>query len=87
MQVSVREFKALLSHYLGVVRGGAQVEVTLHKRPVARVTAVAEAAARGPQRLVALGVARCNGGKPKGAAVKLAPGGTPVSALVLQGRG
>lgn len=87
MQIPVRDLKARLSHYLAKVREGANVEVTLHKKPVARLTAVTEPAASGPRRLVALGLAQWAGGKPKGAAERLARGGTPVSTIVLQDRG
>lgn len=87
MEVPVRDLRARLSHYLAKVREGAKLDVTLHKKPVARLMPVPEAAKAGPRRLVALGIAQWGGGKPKGAAIKLAPGGTAVSAMVMQDRG
>jgi prevent-host-death family protein len=40
MQVAVREFKANLSEYLARVQAGESLEITSHKTPIARVTAI-----------------------------------------------
>ena len=39
-QVSVRELKTHLSEWLGRVQSGEVVEVTSHRKPIARITAV-----------------------------------------------
>lgn len=44
MEVSVREFKTRLSHYLRLAREGEAVLVTSHSHPVARLTACDAAA-------------------------------------------
>jgi prevent-host-death family protein len=40
MQVAVREFKANLSEYLARVQAGETLEITSHKKPIARVMSV-----------------------------------------------
>src|SRR5271165_4411399 len=42
--VGVRDLKARLSHYLDVVREGGAVIITDRGRPIARITAIGEAA-------------------------------------------
>lgn len=85
-QVPIREFKARLSHYLAKAARAA-IEVTSHKRVVARVTGVPPEAGEGIARLIASGAVSWNGGKPAGAAIRLAKRGSSVSETVLEDRG
>jgi prevent-host-death family protein len=86
MNVSIREFKAHLSSYLAKARGGDCIEITAHRKVVARIVGVPPAVEAGPKRLVAEGVAQWNGGKPKGAEVELPGEGKTVSQMVLEDR-
>ena len=85
-QVPIREFKARLSHYLAKAAHGA-IEVTSHRKVVARVTGVPPEAGEGLARLIASGAVSWNGGKPAGAAIRLSKRGRSVSEMVLQDRG
>ncbi|MGH8583731.1 MAG: type II toxin-antitoxin system Phd/YefM family antitoxin [Gammaproteobacteria bacterium] len=87
MQVSIREFKTHLSRYLTQARAGQAVEITSHRKVVARVIGVPPEATEGLARLMASGAGQWSGGKPAGAEVRLSDTGRPVSALVLDGRG
>ena len=85
-QVPIREFKARLSHYLAKATRGA-IEVTSHKKVVARVTGVPPEAGAGIARLIASGAVSWNGGKPSGAAIRLTKQGRSLSETVLEDRG
>ncbi|MDD5241911.1 MAG: type II toxin-antitoxin system Phd/YefM family antitoxin [Sulfuricella sp.] len=87
MQISVREFKAHLSRYLSQAQQGQSVDVTCHRKVVARIVGVPSAESEGVARLVADGAAQWGGGKPVGAAILLSPVGHSVSAMVLEDRG
>ena len=88
MQVSIREFKARLSHYLAEARAGRPVEITSHRKVIARVSGVPGATDAGIARLLASGSAHWEGGgKPAGDDIVLAEAGTPVSRLVGEQRG
>lgn len=87
LRLQVREFKARLSHYLGRARAGQTIEITSHRKVIARVIGVPSAGGEGVPRLVASGAAQWGGGKPQGAAIRLADIGPRVSELVLQDRG
>jgi prevent-host-death family protein len=88
MTISIREFKAHLSRYLAEARAGRPLEVTSHRKVVARVIGVPEAATPGVSRLVASGAAVWeSGGKPRGDSIELQEGGPSVSATVLEQRG
>lgn len=87
MPVSVREFKAHLSRYLAQVRAGDTVEISLHRKVVARLSGVPEQSPQGVQRLVSSGAAQWAGGKPRGAEIRLAEEGHPVSSIVMEDRG
>lgn len=87
MSVSIREFKAHLSRYLAKVRAGQTLEITSHRKVIARVSAVPDKAASGIERLVQSGAAQWKGGKPGGAKVQLVESGKPVSLLVQEDRG
>lgn len=87
MQVSIRELKAHLSRYLAQARQGTALEITYHRRIVARVTGVPEPAMPILGALIARGAAQWDGGKPQGAHITLTQGGIPVSLIVLEDRG
>jgi len=84
---SIREFKSNLSRYLREARQGRVLEITSHRKVVARVTGVPAEAERGIAGLIASGEAVWDGGKPRGDHIKLTKGGESVSALVLEDRG
>ena len=87
MQVSMQEFKSHLSQYVGQAQAGQLIELTSHRKVVARIVGVPPADSAGVARLLAAGVASWQGGKPTGAALELQAVGKPVSALVLEDRG
>jgi antitoxin (DNA-binding transcriptional repressor) of toxin-antitoxin stability system len=87
-RVPIREFKARLSYYLAQTAAGYDViEVTSHKKIVARVTGVPGEAADGVATLIGSGAASWGGGKPAGSDIRLSKGGRSVSVLVIDGRG
>jgi prevent-host-death family protein len=87
MPVSVREFKANLSRYLSEARAGRTVEVTSHRKVIARVSGVPDESDSGAKRLVALGAARWEGGKPEGDEIRLEEAGRNISEVVMDQRG
>lgn len=87
MQVSMRELKSNLAKYVQQTRAGEPIEVTSHRKVVARISGVASADGSAASRLLAAGVATWEGGKPGGAALELTPTGTRVSEMVLADRG
>jgi len=87
LRLQVRDFKARLSHYLRRARAGQTIEITSHRRVIARVTGVPSTETEGIARLVASGAAQWGGGKPRGAEIRLTEVGPRVSDLVLQDRG
>lgn len=87
MQVSMQEFKSHLSQYVGQAQSGELIELTSHRKVVARLVGVPPADSAGVARLLAAGAASWQGGKPAGAALELRAVGKPVSALVLEDRG
>lgn len=87
MKVSMQEFKSHMSRYVRESRSGKTVELTSHRKIVARVVGVPQSGSVGVSRLLAEGIATWQGGKPKGAALKLQPGGKTVSAMAMEDRG
>ena len=87
MQVSIQEFKSHLSQYVNQARSGQLIELTSHRKVVARLAGVPSGEVVGVSRLLATGAATWQGGKPAGAALKLQPKGTTVSKMVLEDRG
>lgn len=85
--VQVRDLKAQLSRYLARARAGEVLEVTSHRRVIARVTGVPDAASRGLAGLLASGAAVWRGGKPAGAEIHLSSGGISLADTVAQDRG
>lgn len=90
-QVSVRDLKTHLSEWLGRVQAGEVVEVTSHRKPIARITAVdqQDQAALNPlQKAMAAGLISWNGQKPNlPPAVRLRGEGKSLSDIVMEDRG
>ena len=87
MQVSMQEFKSHLSRYVSQAQSGQVIELTSHRKVVARIVGVPSTDSAGISSLLAAGVATWQGGKPAGAAFILKESGKPVSELVLADRG
>ena len=87
MKVSMSEFKSHLSQYVSQAQSGELIELTSHRKIVARLTGVPKADGTALSRLLAAGMASWQGGKPEGAALILQQKGTAVSKIVLDDRG
>jgi prevent-host-death family protein len=87
MQVSMQEFKSHLSHYVSEAQSGQLIELTSHRKVVARIVGVPLADSAGVSRLLVAGIATWQGGKPVGATLRLQERGKLVSELVLEDRG
>lgn len=87
MHVSIREFKSHLAQYVGKAQSGQLIELTSHRKVVARLVGVPQAESTGVARLLAMRIASWQGGKPIGAAFVLRGQGKLVSAMVLDDRG
>ncbi len=59
MEIGIRELRARLSHYVGIVRAGEEIVVTERGRPVARLIGASDGSAM--DRLVAQGIVRMPG--------------------------
>ena len=90
-RVSVRDLKTHLSEWLARAQAGEVVEVTSHRKPIARITALSQPnpASMGPlQKAIEAGIISWNGIKPVlPPAVALSGSGTLTSAMVLEDRG
>ena len=90
-QVSVRDLKTHLSEWLARAQAGEVVEVTSHRKPIARITAVkpAEPTPTDPlQKAIVAGLISWNGQKPVlPPPVKLNDGGPLMSDIVIEDRG
>ena len=90
-QVSVRDLKTHLSEWLGRVQSGEVVEVTSHRKPIARITAVkpVDSGISSPmQKAIDAGLISWNGQKPViPPPVKLNDGGPLMSDIVIEDRG
>ena len=86
MLVSIQEFKSHLSKYVSDALSGSLIELTSHRKIVAKLIGVAPNNGTGLHQLLALGAATWQGGKPVGASIKLNAYGQSVSAMVLQDR-
>ena len=87
MLVSIQEFKSHLSRYVSQAQSGQLIELTSHRKVVARIVGVPPTDSAGVSRLLEAGNATWQGGKPVGASFKLHERGKPVSELVLEDRG
>ena len=90
-QVSVRDLKTHLSEWLGRGQAGEEVEITSHRKPIARITAVKPAAPAPTsplQKAIDAGVISWNGQNPViPPPVKLNDGGPLMSDIVIEDRG
>jgi prevent-host-death family protein len=90
-QVSVRELKTHLSEWLARAQAGEVVEVTSHRKPIARITAVqpAESSSTSPlQKAIDAGLISWSGQKPNlPPPVKLRGQGKLLSDIVIEDRG
>ena len=87
MLVSIQEFKSHLSRYVSQAQSGQLIELTSHRKVVARIVGVPPTDSAGVSRLLEAGSATWQGGKPAGASFKLHERGKLVSELVLEDRG
>lgn len=87
MQISMQEFKSHLSRYVVEAQSGKMIELTSHRKVVARLIGVPATENAGLSNLLAAGAATWQGGKPAGAEFRLQAQGVPVSAMVLEDRG
>ena len=88
MQVAVRDLKANLSRLLARFQDGEVIEVTSHKRPVARIHGIPNGVPEGWRESIAAGVFSWRGGKPLLVTpVVQSAQGTLVSQLVREDRG
>ena len=89
-QVSARNLKTHLSVWLARAQGGDVMEITSHRKPIARITAVQpdERAPADPlQRAIQAGLISWNGQKPNlPSPVPLRGKGKPLSDIVLEDR-
>ena len=83
----MKELKSHLSRYVGQAQSGQLIELTSHRKVVARIVGVPPTDSAGVSRLLAAGAATWQGGKPVGAAFRLQEHGKLVSALVMEDRG
>jgi prevent-host-death family protein len=89
MRIAIAEFKSHFAKYIRQVQSGDAIEVTSHRKVVARLQGVGQIDGTAASRLVAAGVATWQGGKPVGASLQLQPSearGASLSALVLEDR-
>jgi len=90
-QVSVRDLKTHLSEWLGRVQAGEVVEVTSHRKPIARITAVKPAdsgISSSLQKAIDAGLISWSGQNPViPPPVKLNDGGPLMSDIVIEDRG
>lgn len=89
--VSVRDLKTHLSAWLARAQAGEVVEITSHRKPIARITAVkqADGASTNPlQKAIEAGLVSWSGQKPVfPPPVKLRGGGRLISDIVIEDRG
>lgn len=86
MKVSIQQFKSQLAKFIRESQSGKTLELTSHRKVVARVIGVPAVESVGVKRLLEAGIARWQGGKPKGAAISLSADGKPVSELIREER-
>lgn len=87
LRVQIRDLKAHLSRYLAEARAGRAIEVTSHRKVVARITGIPDTVTTGMADWLASGAAQWRGGKPAGARLHLSPGGKSLAQLLDDERG
>lgn len=85
MQVSVREFKSHLSSYLQQASNGQPIEITKHRKIIARLQATSLEEQKGVEALLS-DCSTWSGKKPKGAEIALTESEHSLSDLVLDMR-
>lgn len=87
-KVGIRSLKNHLSRYLKRARQGERIVVTDRGKPVVLLSSISESeATRSAWRMVEMGVARWEGGKPLGSASPPRIEGKATSEVVLEDRG
>ena len=90
-RVSVRDLKTHLSDWLARVQAGELVEVTSHRKPIARITGLQPAGEGAPNPLqgaIDAGIVSWNGHKPMfPPPIKLRGEGKLISDIVIEDRG
>jgi len=85
--VGIRELKNRLGHHIGRVKAGERLVVTDRGKPVAMLWPVSSMEAEGRiEAMLREGIARWNGGKPKGSPNPPRNKGKTVSSAVLEDR-
>jgi len=84
---SIREVKARLSHYVAESRAGYAVDITYHRRPVARLIGLPSDTPKGLDELVRAGELHWSGGKPRGLSVTLPGESKLMSEMIIEDRG
>ncbi len=87
MQVSVRELKSHLSHYLQQAHAGQRINITSHRKIIACLQGSTDQNSSGLDKLLAGGTVTWSGKKPRGSQVTLPKGDKSMSELVLEMRG
>jgi len=87
MQVAMHEFKSHMAQYVGKAQAGEVIELTSHRKVVARITGIPKSSHSGVAKLLASGVASWQSGKPACDAIELHRAGKLLSAMVLEDRG
>ena len=87
MLIPIQEFKAHLAKYIAQAQSGEPIELTSHRKVVARIVGVPQTGSEGINRLVAAGAATWQGGKPKGASFVLPDNTKLLSDMVIEDRG
>jgi antitoxin (DNA-binding transcriptional repressor) of toxin-antitoxin stability system len=87
MQVAVRQFKTSVSNYLALAQQGESIDITSHKRLVARIVGYPKVTSDLHLALMRHPAISWTGGKPaQPTPVTLSAGGTSISDMVLQDR-
>lgn len=88
MAIPIRDLKAHLSSILARARNGEIIEVTSHRKPIARIVGIPESPEPGLAALVAEGLVSWNGRKPPfpNKRKKLSDGGKRLSEMILEDR-
>lgn len=86
MQIPIHEFKSHLSHYIGKAQSGELIELTSHRKVVAKMIGVPKTE-DSLSSLVVSGAASWQGGKPSGACLTLQNQGKSLSQMIMEDRG
>lgn len=87
MQVSVRELKSHLSHYLQQAHAGKRINITSHRKIIACLQGATDQSSSGLDKLLAEGTVTWSGRKPTGSHITLPESDKNMAELVLEMRG